>query len=240
MNRRLPGQSLRDQKEQLTDNRLIPFYFTTVLAWLLWGWELYKARAHQPPQPSVLLVVAIAVTGVSVIVFGRLFQKFRNLNRGEQGELTVAEALDELRAYGYRPVHDIVGKNFNIDHVLVGPGGVFAIETKFRSGTGEISFRNGEGLFIGGFQEEKDCLSQARGNAEQVNRLIQENCGRWEWVTPIVVFVGNWRVKDEWRDTDTRVFTSDRLVHYIINQQPQLKRGEIELIASHLERSARS
>src|SRR5438874_11942150 len=108
MNRRLPGQSLRDQKEQLTDNRLIPFYFTTVFAWLLWGWELYKARAHQPPHPDVLLTLAIAVTGVSAIVLRRLFQTFRNLNRGECGELKVAEALDELRAYGYRPVHDIV------------------------------------------------------------------------------------------------------------------------------------
>ena len=116
--------------------------------------------------------------------------------------------------------------------------GVFAIETKFRSGTGEISFRDGKGLFVGGFPEEKDCLKQARGNAKEVNRLIQENCGRWEWVKSIAIFVGDWRVTDDWRDTDTRVFTPDRLVRYIINQQPALKRSAIDLIASHLERTA--
>jgi hypothetical protein len=239
MNRRLPGQSIRDQKEKLTDNRLIPYYFATVFAWLLWAWESYKARMHLPPKPRLLLFLAVAATGLTIIVFGRLYKRFRNLNRGERGELRVAEALDELRAYGYRPVHDIVGKNSNIDHVLVGPAGVFAIETKFRTGTGVISFRDGEGLFVGGFPEEKDCLKQARGNAAHVNRLIQQSCGRWEWVKPIVVFVGDWRVTDDWGDTDARVFTPDRLVRYIINQQPELKRSEIELIASHLERTAK-
>src|SRR5690349_20924335 len=53
MNRRLPGQSIRDQKEKLTDNRLIPYYFATVFAWLLWAWESYKARTHLPPQPRL-------------------------------------------------------------------------------------------------------------------------------------------------------------------------------------------
>jgi hypothetical protein len=72
---------------------------------------------------------------------------------------------------------------------------VFAIETKFRSGQGEITFRNGEGLFIDGFPEEKDSLKQAQGNAREVHQLIKDNCGLYEWVWPLVVFVGDWRVK---------------------------------------------
>lgn len=147
--------------------------------------------------------------------------------------------LEELRIDGYKPIHDIVGGNFNVDHVLVGPAGVFAIETKFRSGKGEITFQNGEGLFVGERAEEKDCLKQARGNAAAVSQIIKKTCGKREWVTPLVVFVGEWRVKDDWRDTDVRVFTPDRLGRYIRNQQPKLKRSEIELIASHLERSAK-
>jgi hypothetical protein len=164
----------------------------------------------------------------------------RRLNRGEHGELHVSDALEELRVDGYKPIHDIVGKNFNVDHVLVGPGGVFAIETKFRSGKGEITFRNGEGLFVDGRVEEKDCLKQARGNAAAVAELIAETCGRRQWVTPLVVFVGDWRVKDDWHDTGVRVFTPDRLMRYIRNQQPQLKKSEIKLIVSHLERSSQS
>ena len=98
--------------------------------------------------------------------------------------------------------------------------------------TGKFTFRNTDGVFVGGRLEEKDCLKQARGSAKAVSQLIAENCARREWVTPIVVFVGDWKIRNEWRDTDARVFTPDGLLHYIRNQQPQLKRTEIEMIAS--------
>ena len=116
------------------------FYCGTAFLWLLWFWEWYKLQTHQPPRPTIVLCAAIIATGTSLIVFRRVFFRFRNLNRGERGELTVAESLEQLRTIGYRPIHDIVGKGFNIDHVLVGPAGVFVIETKFRSGSGEIEF----------------------------------------------------------------------------------------------------
>jgi hypothetical protein len=70
--------------------------------------------------------------------------------------------------------------------------------------------------------------------------LIQENCGRREYVTPIVVFVGDWKIKNKWRDTNLRVFAPERLLDYIRDQQRQLTRNEIQLIASHLERSVKS
>jgi hypothetical protein len=51
----------------------------------------------------------------------------------------------------------------------------------------------------------------------------------------------DWKIRDEWRDIDTRVFTPRiGLLRYIRNQQPQLRSREIELIASYLERSAKS
>lgn len=237
---RLPGQSLRDEKERLIDDRLTPFYWGTAVLWALWALEEFHAVTNRSPEPGIFLSLAIMATGVSVFVFRRLFQAFRRLNRGEHGELRVAEVLDDLRSFGYRAFHDLTRDGYNIDHVVVGPAGVFAIETKFRSGQGEISFRNGEGLFVGGFPEEKDSLRQARSNAAEVNRLIKETCGIDEWVKPIVVFVGEWRVRNEWQNTDARVFTTDKLIHHIVSQQPRLKRSEIKLIASHLDRSAKS
>jgi Nuclease-related domain len=238
--RRRAGQSIRDEKERLTDNRLIPFYFSTAFLWLLWGLEELRVRTHQIPAPKLFLSLAIIATGVSAIVFGRLWRNFRNLNRGERGELRVAEILDDLRSFGYRAFHDLTGDGFNIDHVVVGPAGVFAIETKFRSGGGEIEFRNGEELFVGGYPEEKDCLKQARGNALDVNRIIRENCGINRWVTPLLVFVGDWKIKNRCRDTDALVFSTDQIADYFDRQQPELMRREIDLICSHLERSVKS
>jgi hypothetical protein len=238
--RRLPGQSLRDEKERLSDDHLVPVVWIPILFWVVCGVESIHFWLKTPLLPWFWLVAALAATGFSWIGFRRLIPKFQRLNRGERGELRVADALDDLRSYGYRVTHDLTRDGFNIDHVAVGPAGVFAIETKFRSGRGEITFRNGEGLFVDGIPEEKDSLKQARGSAFEVNRIIKENCNFNEWVWPVVVFVGDWRVKDTWRSTDARVFTPDSLVTHIVDQQPCLTQREIELIASHLERSAKS
>lgn len=236
--RRSAGQSVREEWDRLVNDSLPFIVFGPLALWTIWftHWPYFAKMVH----PDFWLYLAIIATGCATIGYLRLIPKARRLIRGERGEMRVAEVLEDLRSAGYRPFHDLKGDGFNIDHVVVGPAGVFAIETKFRSGHGEITFRNGEGLFVGSFPDERDCLKQARSNARDVNRLIKENCGFNEWVWPLVVFVGDWKVKNDWRSTDARVFTTDTVGHHIANRQPSLTRREIELIASHLERSAKS
>src|SRR5207244_12405388 len=60
----------------------------------------------------------------------RLYPEFRNLNLGEKGERRVSEVLRTLRDKDYVTFDDLLLEGVNIDHVVVGPGGVFAIETK--------------------------------------------------------------------------------------------------------------
>ena len=55
----------------------------------------------------------------------------------------------------------------------------------------------------------------------------------------MVVFVGQWRIKNKWRNTNARVLTVDDVSRYFEQLQPELTRNEIKLIASHLERSAK-
>jgi Nuclease-related domain len=50
--------------------------------------------------------------------------------QGRRGEQHVAALLDALRADGWRILHDLDTGRGNIDHVAIGPGGVFVIETK--------------------------------------------------------------------------------------------------------------
>ncbi len=237
--RRTAGQSLRDERDRLLEYRFLPIYAVTAFAWVTWWLELQRLSSQQPPQPQTWLTLALAGSGVCVVVCWRLFHRCRNLNRGEVGERKVAEALDELRGLGYAPFHDLRREGYNIDHVVVGPAGVFAIETKFRSGYGEIEFRNGEGLFVGGRKEEADALLQARRNAVDVGRTLKDDCKIDRWVQPLVVFVGDWRIKNKWRNTDARVLTVDQISRYFEQLQPELTRDEIRLIASHLERSAK-
>ena len=238
--RRRAGESLRERREKTVDENLLPMISVLFVFWFIYFTQQLQQWTHSSPQPRLWLSIAIIATLVATIWFWRLIPIARRFNRGEIGERHVADVLEELRADGYKPIHDIVGDRFNVDHILVGPGGVFAIETKYRSGEGVITFRNGETLLVGGFPEEKDCLKQARGSAKAVSQLIAENCARREWVTPIVVFVGDWKIRNDWHNSDARVFTPDGLLRYIRNQEPRLISGEIELMASHLERSARA
>jgi hypothetical protein len=238
--RRRAGESVSEERERRVFDKLPAIIFLPFFFWFVFLITELQQSNPTLRRPGFWLIFAIIMTVFSAVWLWRLFPIARRFNRGERGERHVAELLEELRTDGYKPIHDIVRDGFNVDHVLVGPSGVFAIETKFRSGHGEITFRNGEGVFVGDRLEEKDCLKQACGNTVAIRNLIQENCGRREYVTPVVVFVGDWKIRNKWRDTNLRVFTPERLLDYIRDQQLQLTRKDIELIASHLERSVKS
>jgi hypothetical protein len=60
---------------------------------------------------------------------------------GAEGERVVAKALTTLEVAGWRVLHDVhwPGRPFaNLDHVLVGPGGVVVLDTKNWSGRVEV------------------------------------------------------------------------------------------------------
>jgi hypothetical protein len=73
-------------------------------------------------------------TGYKIIKFSN---KRENLRLGYDAELAVGQELNLLMRQGFYVFHDVNLKNtiseFNIDHVVVGTTGVFAVETKGRS-----------------------------------------------------------------------------------------------------------
>jgi hypothetical protein len=96
-------------------------------------------------------------------------------------------------------------------------------------------------MFIGGRPEEGDSLKQARGNAAAVSKLLRENAGLNLWVKPLVVFAGDWKIRDAWQSTDARVLAAKQIPNFFRRlDQPELKRSEIALICSHLRRSVKA
>lgn len=57
-----------------------------------------------------------------------VIKRSRNAD-GYHGERIVGDQLNILILEGYRVFHDLQFDGFNIDHALVGPGGVFTVET---------------------------------------------------------------------------------------------------------------
>ena len=239
--RRLPGQSVRERWEQLMEDRLLPIVFCPLLLWSVTFSFWIQEASGKPPLIRTWLCMSLIATGIAGILLVRLLPRARALVCGQRGEMVVAEQLEELRDLGFRCFHDLVQDGFNVDHVVVGPAGVFVVETKYRSGRGSIEFRNGQGIFIAGRPAEGDALSQARGGAAAVNKLLREDAGLDVFVKSLVVFVGDWKIKNAWQTTDARVLSVQQLPTYFQRQdQPELKRSEIALICSHLRRSVKA
>ncbi len=63
-------------------------------------------------------------------------QSTRSWQTGGKAERELGEALERMREEGPGVLHDrrIQGSKANIDHIVVGPAGVFAIDTKRYTG----------------------------------------------------------------------------------------------------------
>jgi len=76
------------------------------------------------------LAVLFALVAIDRLVVPLVLRRAR----GATGEEYVGAILDALAPHGWRVLHDIDTGRGNIDHVAIGPGGVFTIETKSHAG----------------------------------------------------------------------------------------------------------
>ncbi len=116
------------------------------------------------------------------------------LKLGRDAELAVASELIELQSHGYQVFHDIQADGFNIDHLVVGPNGIFAIETKGRHKrvkddvNYKIKFENNHLAFPSWFESKP--LEQTQNQANWVNKWLYEATGFNTQVFPVLCFPG--------------------------------------------------
>jgi hypothetical protein len=132
------------------------------------------------------------IAGASAAMF-LAFREFapayvENWGQGSEGELKTHKALAAL---DWVLVEDVDTGRGNYDHLLVGPPGVFMIETKNLTGITEI--RNGAAWLRrrhdpDGDQPQTRLQSSVLGASAEVSRAIREQSRRREWVRAIVVF----------------------------------------------------
>src|SRR5258708_4886535 len=139
---RLAGQSLREEIGKLTEEGLIPFLIFTVTFWIVCAVEWTQKLAGAAPDPRFWTFLSLIVTAYGGFKVFQLRPQIRNLRLGELGERKVAEIFDRIRSKGFVAFHDLPGaESSNVDHVVVGPSGIYAIETKAQTGSGNINYR---------------------------------------------------------------------------------------------------
>jgi hypothetical protein len=97
---------------------------------------------------------------------------------------------------GYHVYHDFLMDKFNIDHIVVGPSGVYAVETKARSkpisknkSFAEKVIYDGKSLQFPGYSDSTS-LHQAINQAKWLQKWLSNAVGDSVKVQPIVAIPG--------------------------------------------------
>jgi hypothetical protein len=116
-----------------------------------------------------------------------LAQNARSWYLGALGEIVVAEKLERL-GEDWRVINAVpVGAaGSDIDHVVVGPAGVFTINTKAHAN--KKVWAAGRALRINGFKQ--DYVRNSQHEAARASKLLTTAVGREIVVTPLIVMVG--------------------------------------------------
>jgi len=249
---RSPGETQR-RRVQKADENLFSWFFGGAFIPLVIA-SLVLLLAMQLPKSLVLVGAAVAAvlfvasTVCAMIMLLRFLNRRRNDLLGYLGERAVAEHLEALRESGYRIFHDVPCEgrktNFNIDHVVVGPTGVAAIEVKTRrKKKGRTGFEehvvtyDGQRL-IWPWGEDRCGIDQVRAEADWLRDFIAKRTGLHIEPKPILAFPGWWVTE---RAAGAFRVSSHKLLPAIIRDwKPQpLTPEQIDLISRQLDERCR-
>jgi hypothetical protein len=200
----MPGEYLW-RRVMKGDEADIQWLLAAMLIPILVGASVLRFGArHIQSSPTSALVVAGTMFVFSLMFCVRWFQ-IRLQRRADDylgffGERYVAEWLDSLKAEGWFIFHDVpcagATGRFNLDHVAVGPGGLWVVETKTRrKGRARPGFKEHEVVFDGvqiiwPWGEDTDSLKQASDNARWLREWLQKLTGKIFDVGAVLTFPG--------------------------------------------------
>ena len=188
---------------------------------------------------SVALVFFLPLAGGTLLVCAFLWiiwslmaglRRVESFYKGARGEEKVSGILESLPDT-YHVFNDFtVGRN-HIDHVVAGPGGVFAIETKFWNG--KVTIEDGH-VLLDGQLPDRSPLSQANREAAIVrNALVAAG---WNGlVTPVVAFASDSFVAHRANQRGTIVINSNELKKSFETDRVVIPPAELDRLVGLME-----
>jgi hypothetical protein len=161
-------------------------------------------------QDPLFLASEVALL-VSMFVISRyVLPLVERRDRGAAGEEQVGGLLDQLSGRGWLVIHDATLGRGNVDHIVIGPPGIFTIETKSHPGPIRVARLHGS------------MLSQAQAQRKTIERVTGVE------VEPLIVFSRAWVDRPAARRKGVRVVPARMLLRYLCRQPARLSREEIE------------
>lgn len=240
---RAAGESLRDKALDATLD--LASFVGIIPSIVLIGFILIISEKN-PKSPAAIFTVAVYLGTVVVCLFKlrKAYKNLHSLRLGLDGEIATAQELNQLMLQGYHVYHDFQADNFNIDHVVIGASGVFAVETKAKLKpkakglqSAKVSY-DGNALKFPDGQEPK-FLSQAENQARWLADFLSKSVGKPIPVTPVLALPG-WMVDRLVSDNSVLVINPKEAVKMIPNRTNILDEQTIQQVRYQVEQKCRT
>lgn len=199
-----PGESLRNELDDTFGEVLVHLMMFPTLPLLIYTLHISQSYFGGAKESDLRIYIGVLV-GVGAICYFlfkiiTLLSRAKNLRLGYEGEVAIAQELNQLMREGAYVFHDVPADGFNIDHVVVWPKGVFAVETKARmkpkrdrgAEDAKVVF-DGQRLQFPGWAETAP-LDQATRQAKWLAQWLSSAVGGTVGVKPVLALPG-WYVE---------------------------------------------
>jgi hypothetical protein len=156
------------------------------------------------------LVSEIALLAAIFVVSRYVLPLVERHDRGATGEEQVGSLLEGLEGGGWHAIHDASLGHGNVDHILIGPAGVFTVETKSHPGPVRVARIHGATL----------------GQAQAQQRAIARVTGLE--VEPLVVYSRAWVDRPLARRKGVRILPARMLPGYLDRRQETLSPEQVQ------------
>jgi len=210
--------------------------------------QILHSDPHGVIYSAVLLLLAALLWFIrSLMSFLKIMKEMRSWRFGLRGEQAVAEKLADpgLATAGYIVFHDVPGnEKWNIDHVVVGPGGVFVLETKARPRRKPTREQKDSEVFFDGqtlqfpWCDDRKAAGQVERNARWIREFLAAFPPKGAPVQPVIVVPG-WYVSPR-GNYPIKVMNATYLVGYLKGMKPLYSRDDLSPIIARLDERCRT
>jgi hypothetical protein len=199
---RSPGETLFNQIQDLSEKiSIASFEFMFIPVFIAVVCLLTISTSN------IIFIALISAAYLAFMIYYtrkmlKLIGERQLLRLGYDGEVAAGQELNQLMLDGYNVYHDLPSdkiNKFNIDHIVVGPDAVYAVETKAKSKSRtkrKDSYKvisNGKTLQFPNYTSS-EFIYQADQNAKWLQTWLSKAVGEYVSVKPMVLLPG-WYVE---------------------------------------------
>ena len=197
-------------------------------------------------RTGILVLITAAIVGLVGRRLLHLMGERKLAALGLDGELATAEELNQLMLDGCRVFHDVPIRYGNVDHVVVSPSGVYAVNTKMlgkrakTGGNAEVTVDHRSNVIQFPDRQYRIPVDKLTTEANCLSQELTGAVGRKVEVEPMLALPG-WCVSERIGHGRVFVFNPVRPVKFFVQPNRRCLEAEmIQRLAHQLEQKCRN